>query len=639
MARGVASEVGHKAGRIIEVDWSGPTMAVVDPDTGETRKVYLFVACLPFSRYSYVEPTLDMKQDTWLRCHVHAFEFIGGSVPCIVPNNLKTGVRSHPRESEIVLNDSYREMATHYGSAVIPARVGRPRDKASAEGTVGNVTTAVIATLRNRTFTDIGQLLWAVHAALDTCNAAPFQKREGSRRLVFEEERPLLRPLPAVPYEICEWVQGRKVQASSHVCYKRNYYSVSCAYVGATVDLRVTATVLEVYLGGERLATHALLPGRAANRYSTHDADMPKGELVLRLGRREDPQVGGEGRALVPRGREPHIRRRRPRRAGLQRLPRRPEALEAIRRRAARGRMRDRAVERRAFAALQAPEPDTEDRAGQRAPRRGAERPRGRRMGPRRGLLRGGVSMVIDSETKRKLRDMGAGDLLAALEAQDDDACAGLSFAERLQAAVDEAHSQFVTSKVSNLTRRANLRYPDADVRRLALAEERGLDRVKIAELSTCGFAERGANVVIEGFTGSGKSFLSCALAREACKRRMRSYYVRVPDLEEQWREACDRPSGVAKLLKKMGNFTVLVLDEWLLDVPDDGFRSFLLELMERRYGAASTIFCTQFKRKDWHARLGGGVHADAIMDRIVHNAVWVETGEVNMRAKLEGLN
>lgn len=243
--------------------------------------------------------------------------------------------------------------------------------------------------------------------------------------------------------------------------------------------------------------------------------------------------------------------------------------------------------------------------------------------------------MEVDIETKRKLRDMGASDLLCAIEAQDDDACMGMTFAERLRAAADDAYSAFVTAKVENLVKRANLRYPDADVRRLDFSEERGLDRVKIAELAACGFAERGSNVVIEGFTGSGKSYMGCAIAKEACRRRMRAHYIRVPDLEELWSQSRDRSGGESKLVRKYGNFAVLVLDEWLLDKPSVEFRSMLLELMERRYDTHSTIFCTQFKKKDWHSRLGGGVHADAIMDRIVHNAVWVGAGEVNMREKM----
>lgn len=275
----VTSRVGHKAGRVCEVDWSGPTMAVVDPVTGEISKVYLFVGTLPFSRYSYVEPTLDMTEGTWLRCHVRMFEFFGGSVPMIVPDNLKTGVTKHPREGEVVVNDAYQSMAAHYASAVMAARVRRPKDKPSAEGTVGNIATEVIAKLRNETFTDFDALRAAVAERLAAYNAAPFQKREGSRLTCFiEEEKPLLRPLPAVAYEICRWVYGRKVQVNCHVCWNRNFYSVSHLYVGKKVDLRITDATVEVYLGGERLATHKAFPPYARNRYSTAAADLPRGK-------------------------------------------------------------------------------------------------------------------------------------------------------------------------------------------------------------------------------------------------------------------------------------------------------------------------------------------------------------------------
>ena len=233
VGRQVVSRVGHKAGRVLEVDWAGPTMALVDPATGEVSKVFLFVACLPFSRLSYVEPTLDMREDTWLRCHVHAFAYIGGSTPCIVPDNLKAGVTRHPREGEVEPSEACREMAAHYGSAVMPARVATPRDKPSAENEVWQAAIEIIAALRNEVFTDFNQLKAAVAAKLEEHNARPFTKREGTRRQVFEEqERPLLRPLPAVPYEVCEWACGRKVQRNCHVAYKHNYYSVSHLAVG-----------------------------------------------------------------------------------------------------------------------------------------------------------------------------------------------------------------------------------------------------------------------------------------------------------------------------------------------------------------------------------------------------------------------
>jgi DNA replication protein DnaC len=220
----------------------------------------------------------------------------------------------------------------------------------------------------------------------------------------------------------------------------------------------------------------------------------------------------------------------------------------------------------------------------------------------------------IDIETKRKLREMGAGPLLEALEAQDDTLTLGMGFDERLRLVVDEAHATFNHAKVEGLI------------------EERGLNREVIAQLATCSFVERQQNVVFQGFTGSGKSYLGCALAKQACQHRIRAHYIRMPDLEEGWTAASDRPQGVTKFLKKYAAFTLLVIDEWLLDHPDDAMRSMLLELLERRYDTASTVFCTQYAKKDWHQRLGSGVHADAIMDRIVHNTIWVDTGNHNMR-------
>jgi hypothetical protein len=105
-----------------------------------------------------------------------------------------------------------------------------------------------------------------------------------------------------------------------------------------------------------------------------------------------------------------------------------------------------------------------------------------------------------------------------------------------------------------------------------------------------------------------------------------------MPDLEEAWASACDKPGGKEKFLRKCAPFTVLVIDEWLLDTPDEHIRSMLLELLERRCDSVSTVFCTQYPNKDWHQRLGSGVHADAIMDRIVHRTIWIETGSTNMR-------
>ncbi len=277
-AHGASSRVGHKAGRSIEVDWSGPTMWLTDPVTGEQSRVYLFVACLPFSRYAFVEPCLDMRQETWLRAHVAMFEAFGGSVPRIVPDNLKTGVIAHPREGEVVLNQAYREMAAHYQAAVLPGRVRHPKDKPSVENTVAHVATWVIGSLRDETFTSLPELRARVRERIDAYNKTGFQKREGSRWSVFTcEEQPLLTPLPAVRFEISSWVYGRKVARNGHVVWGKNFYSVPFTCIGAKVDLRITDTVVEVYRGDERLSSHLLFPTGVSNRYRTNDADLPEG--------------------------------------------------------------------------------------------------------------------------------------------------------------------------------------------------------------------------------------------------------------------------------------------------------------------------------------------------------------------------
>ena len=272
----LTNHLSHKPGVVTEVDWSGPTMSLLNPATGEELKVYLFVATLPYSRYAYVEPCLDMKEDTWLRCHVHMYEFFGGVTVRTVCDNLKTGVVSHPREGEVVLNEAYEALGNHYMTAIMPAQVRKPKQKASVENTVGNVATAIIAALRNETFYTLDQLKAAVSEQLEEYNAAPFQKREGSRLEVFQQEEVrYLNPLPAIPYDIAVWDYRKKVYPDCHIVYKKNRYSCPYQYVGRLVDLKITGSVLEIYCGSSRLTTHRLFPGYVSNQYSTHKSDLP----------------------------------------------------------------------------------------------------------------------------------------------------------------------------------------------------------------------------------------------------------------------------------------------------------------------------------------------------------------------------
>ena len=134
----------HKPGEIMQVDWAGDTAAVIDTDTGEIIPAYVFVATLPYSGYSYVEAFFSMNQECWTAAHVNAYKYFGGVTRIIQCDNLKTGVDKHGRD-EVTLNKTYRELAEHYGTAVVPARVRAPKDKTMVEGTVGVISTFILA--------------------------------------------------------------------------------------------------------------------------------------------------------------------------------------------------------------------------------------------------------------------------------------------------------------------------------------------------------------------------------------------------------------------------------------------------------------------------------------------------------------
>ena len=121
----------HKPGETMQVDWAGDTMGIVDADTGERIPAYLFVSVLPYSGYAYAKAFLDMKQDAWIMAHVNAYRFYGGVTRILTPDNLKTGVIKNTKD-ETVINRTYREMAEHYGTAVIPDVPGSQRTKPSS---------------------------------------------------------------------------------------------------------------------------------------------------------------------------------------------------------------------------------------------------------------------------------------------------------------------------------------------------------------------------------------------------------------------------------------------------------------------------------------------------------------------------
>ena len=211
--------INRKPGEQVEVDWAGDPATIIDPDTGEIIKTYIFVGVMTYSQYAYVEAFLDMKQKSWINAHVHMYEYFGGVAKILVPDNCRTAVDHNKGWKDQRINAVYQEMAEHYGTAIIPARVRAPKYKPNAEGSVGNISTWITAALRNEQFFSLSELTQAIRQKLEVFSRRPFQKKEGSRYEIFRnEELPLLTPLPATPYELAEWKQAT-VQFNYHISF------------------------------------------------------------------------------------------------------------------------------------------------------------------------------------------------------------------------------------------------------------------------------------------------------------------------------------------------------------------------------------------------------------------------------------
>ena len=244
---------------------------------------------------------------------------------------------------------------------------------------------------------------------------------------------------------------------------------------------------------------------------------------------------------------------------------------------------------------------------------------------------------MLDPETKRKIRELRIPGMIEAVEMLDaDPAFVALSFDDRLRIVIDHCHQEMENAQVARLLRNARLRLPQADVTNIDY-DGRPLDCALIAELATTRFVSRATDVIIEGFTGTGKRHLACALGKQACKHGLRTLYVRMPDMLAYRAEKLSAGWPEKKVLNKFAAYKVLILDEHLIDKPTTEQMHFLLELTERRYDSSSTIFCSQYPVDEWHRRMGGGAHAESVMDRIVHNAVRIQMGDVNMRQRTMG--
>jgi len=228
--------------------------------------------------------------------------------------------------------------------------------------------------------------------------------------------------------------------------------------------------------------------------------------------------------------------------------------------------------------------------------------------------------MLIEP-TKEKLYAMRLAAMAAAwLDQQKDSKCGSLPFDERFGLLVDAEYLARDNRRLARLLKEAQLRLPEACLEDVETSSSRGLERSQLAQLAPCGWVAEHQNVIISGPTGVGKSYLACALGQQACRRGFRVLYRRMPRLFEELSLA-KAEGAYARLLGKIARFDVVVLDDFGLGSLKENQRHDLLEFFEDRYGRRTSIITSQLPIAKWHEWIGDPTLADAIMDRLVHNA------------------
>lgn len=262
----------HQPGARMFVDYAGLTMPITDRHTGEQTQAEIFVAALGYSHAIYAEASASQKAVDWTSAGTRALGYFGGVPEAIVPDNLKAAVTS-PDRYEPRIQDDYREWAQHYGTAILPARVRAPDDKAKVENAVRLVEQRILAPLRNHTFFSLAELNHAIADGVRALNAQPFTKREGNRAGALAEERAHLKPLPGKEYRYGRWKRA-KVHVDYHIEVDRRLYSAPHPLIGKTVDVRIGEKLLEIYYKGKLQAAHAISykPGD----FSTKPEHMPE---------------------------------------------------------------------------------------------------------------------------------------------------------------------------------------------------------------------------------------------------------------------------------------------------------------------------------------------------------------------------
>jgi transposase len=263
----------YRAGEKMFIDFAGKTIPILNRFTGEITQAEIFVTVLGASNYTYAEAVESQNLPSWIGAHTRAFEYYGGVTALLIPDNLKSGVTSACRY-EPELNPTYQEMCQYYGTVAMPARAGKPKDKAKVEAGVLLVTRWITAALRHRTFFSIAELNAAIRELLENLNNRKFKKLDCSRKDLFESiDKPALRPLPVSRYQYAEWKKAM-VNIDYHIEVDAHFYSVPYQLVRQKVDARITSDTIGIIFKGKRVASHPR--NYSKGKFTTLTEHMPK---------------------------------------------------------------------------------------------------------------------------------------------------------------------------------------------------------------------------------------------------------------------------------------------------------------------------------------------------------------------------
>lgn len=245
----------HRAGEKLFIDYSGKKPRIVNRDTGEITEVELYVAVLGASNYTFAEATRTQQLGEFCASTVRALDYFGRSPRILVPDQLRSAVSKSDRYDPDI-NQTFNDLAQHYGMAVIPAPPRKPKAKAKVENGVLIAQRWILARLRNRTFFSLAELNNAIAELLEELNHRRFTKLEGTRYEAFEKiDKPAMRALPVLRFEVAE--RGtQRANIDYHVCFDDRYYSVPYQLRQQLIELRATSTIIELFYRGERVASH-----------------------------------------------------------------------------------------------------------------------------------------------------------------------------------------------------------------------------------------------------------------------------------------------------------------------------------------------------------------------------------------------